>query len=119
RAIREQINSAVNVIMHLDRMPDGRRIVTSVTEVQGLEGDTILLQEVFRHRTVAEEDRSGNELVATGLRPKFLDKLHSLGIDVPAKVFQRPTVRVGVPEGRGRSARVPSARELAEPERSR
>jgi pilus assembly protein CpaF len=119
RAIREQINAAVNVIMHLDRVPDGRRIVTSVTEVQGLEGDTILLQEVFRHRSIAEDDRSGNELVATGLRPKFLDKLHSLGIDVPAKVFQRPSLRVAVPEGRRRSVRVPTARELAAPERSR
>src|SRR5213596_3141350 len=48
RAIREQVAAALDLIMHVDRLPDGRRVVTSVTEVQGLEGDTILLQEIFR-----------------------------------------------------------------------
>src|SRR5579863_1464994 len=52
RAIREQIASALNVIMHVDRMPDGRRVVTSVTEVQGMEGDIILLQEIFHYRNL-------------------------------------------------------------------
>src|SRR5205085_1896309 len=50
RAIREQICSAINVIMHLDRLPDGRRVVTSVTELQGMEGDTILLQDIFKYK---------------------------------------------------------------------
>ncbi len=120
RAIREQIAAAVDVIMHLDRLPDGRRVVTTVSELQGLEGDTLLLQEVFRYRTGSPVNgRSHGELVAAGLRPKFMDRLREANIEVPAKVFQRPTVRVATPEGRSRTARVPSARELAEPERSR
>jgi pilus assembly protein CpaF len=120
RAIREQIAAALDVIMHLDRLPDGRRVVTSVTEVQGLEGDTLLLQEVFRFRGgTGTNGKARGELIASGLRPKFVDRLREVGIEVPAKVFQRPTERVVTPENRTRNARVPSARELAEPERAR
>jgi pilus assembly protein CpaF len=119
RAIREQIAAAINVIMHLDRMPDGRRIVTSVTELQGLEGDTLLLQDVFTYRTSgAVNGRSHGELSATGLRPKFIDRLREIGVEVPAKVFQRPSLRTVTPESRTRT-RVPTAKELSEPERSR
>ena len=118
RAIREQINSAINIIVHLDRMNDGRRVVTSVTEIQGMEGDTILLQEVFRYRHGV--GGKGGELQATGLRPKFLDRLHELGIEVPAKVFHsKPAARPTAGDGRARPARVPTAKELAEPERAR
>ncbi|HZN13522.1 MAG TPA: CpaF family protein [Acidimicrobiales bacterium] len=119
RAIREQIAAALDVIMHLDRMPDGRRVVTSVTEVQGLEGDTLLLQDVFRYRTnTPVNGKTHGELVATGLRPKFIDRLREAGVEVPAKVFQRPSLRTVTPDSRART-RVPSANELAEPERSR
>ena len=111
RAIREQIASALNVIMHLDRMPDGRRVVTSITEVQGLEGDILLLQDVFHYQ-------SG--LVPTGLRPKFVDKLREMNVELPAKVFQRPSARsVSTSDARTRAARVPDVRDLAEPERAR
>ncbi len=120
RAIREQIVSALHLIMQVDRMPDGRRVVTAVTEVQGLEGDVVLLQDVFRYRMLpGEGGRPGGELVATGLRPKLVDRLESLGIEVPAKVFRAPVVTPEPPELRGRRARVPSPRELAEPERAR
>jgi pilus assembly protein CpaF len=123
RAIREQIASAINVIMHLDRMPDGRRVVTSVTEIQGMEGDTILLQDVFKYRTTHRVDEDGRrvsdgELVATGLRPKFLDKLHEAGIDVPAKVFRQPPPPPSAPRG-VRTTKVPSLKALAGPERAR
>jgi pilus assembly protein CpaF len=122
RAIREQIASAVHLIMHLDRMPDGRRVVTSLTELQGMEGDTILLQEVFKYQNLASRDgRPAGELGATGLRPKFVDKLNELGIELPAKVFHahRPAPSQ---EGRAKSTRqvrVPSARELASAERAK
>jgi pilus assembly protein CpaF len=120
RAIREQVAAALDVIMHLDRLPDGRRVVTSVTEVQGLEGDIMLMQEVFRFRgATGANSRGRGELVASGLRPKFLDRLRELGIEIPAKVFQRPSERIVTPEARTRGGRVPSARELAEPERAR
>ena len=89
RAIREQISSAINLIIHLDRMTDGRRVVTSATEIQGMEGDTILLQELFHYRLSPRTDgRPNGELIGTGLRPKFVDRLHEVGVDVPAKVFR-------------------------------
>ena len=122
RAIREQIASALHLIIHLDRMPDGRRIVTSLTELQGMEGDTILLQEVFHYRNLpARDGRVSGELAATGLRPKFVDKLNELGIDLPAKVFhstRSPAAATG--ERRStRQVRVPSTRDLATPERAK
>ena len=86
RAIREQIAAALDVIMHLDRLPDGRRVVTSVTEVQGLEGDTLLLQEVFRFRgATGNNGRARGAFVASGLRPKFIDRLRELGIEDPGQ----------------------------------
>jgi len=120
RAIREQIASALHIIMHLDRMPDGRRVVTSVTELQGMEGDTILLQEVFHYRNLPSRDgRPSGELVATGLRPKFLDKLNEMGIELPAKVFHRTPAPAADRPKSTRQVRVPSARELATPERAK
>ena len=119
RAIREQIASALDVIMHVERMPDGRRVVTSVTELQGMEGDIILLQEIFSYRNLpTASGKPAGELVATGLRPKFLDKLIEMEIELPARVFQQkapppPSTRPG------RSGRVPSTAELASLERSR
>jgi pilus assembly protein CpaF len=121
RAIREQIASALHLIMHLDRMPDGRRVVTSVTELQGMEGDTILMQEVFHYRNLpARDGRPSGELVATGLRPKFIDKLNEMGIELPAKVFHRtPAPAVDGRPKSSRQVRVPSARELANAERAK
>ena len=88
RAIREQIASAINVIVQLERQTDGSRKVTSVQEIQGMEGDTILLQEVFRFRPqLTAEGRQVGQMEATGLRPKFLEKLKSHGVEVPAKIL--------------------------------
>jgi pilus assembly protein CpaF len=122
RAIREQIHSALHLILQLDRMPDGRRVITSVTEVQGIEGDTILLQEVFKYRanTVRNGDgeRGGGELVPTGLRPHFLEKLAENGIEIPASALRsRPTAAAAAT--RGRVTRVPSHSRLAEADRAR
>ncbi len=120
RAIREQIVSALHLIMQVDRMPDGRRVVTAVTEVQGLEGDVVLLQDLFHYRMLASErGKPSGALVATGLRPKLVDRLEAQDIEVPAQVFRPPARTIPTHESRGRRARVPSARELAEPERAR
>jgi pilus assembly protein CpaF len=117
RAIREQIASALDLIVHVDRMPDGRRVVTSVTEVQGMEGDIILLQEIFTYRSgLAVDGKSQGELVATGLRPRFLDKIATSGVEVPARVFQSRPASGGA---RSRSARLASPAELAEQSRAR
>ena len=109
RAIREQIASALHLIMQVDRTPDGRRVVTSLTEVQGMEGDTILLQDLF---VMSEQG-----LVATGLRPRLADKLHRLGIDVPATAFRAPAPVTAMPAKR--RLRIPDPHELAERERVR
>lgn len=89
RAIREQIASAIDVIVQVDRRPDGRRVVASVAEVQGMEGDKILVQEVF----ATGRDRQGAPAVPlpTGLRPHFLETLLDRSVTVPASVFRRPT----------------------------
>jgi pilus assembly protein CpaF len=88
RAIREQIASAINIIVQLERMTDGSRKVTSMQEIQGMEGDTILLQEVFRFRPqLTAEGRQVGQMEATGLRPKFLERLKAHGVEVPAKLL--------------------------------
>jgi pilus assembly protein CpaF len=117
KAIREQVASALNIIMHVERMPDGRRVVTSLTEVQGMEGDIILLQEIFAYRVLPQVGaKPAGELAATGLRPKFLDKLALAGIDVPARAFQ--TAAMPGPGRATRSGRLPTVTELAGAERS-
>ena len=90
RAIREQITSGLDLIMQLNRMPDGRRVVTSVTEVQGMEGDIVLLQDLFVYRALsaAEAGKPAGRLVPTGLRPKFVEKLAENGAELPAAAFR-------------------------------
>ncbi len=107
RAIREQVASALNVIVQLERQTDGSRKVTSVQEIQGLEGDTILLQEIFRFRPqITSEGRQVGQLESTGLRPKFLDKLKAHGVEIPAKILQAsPAVRA---ERNGKNVPPPS-----------
>ena len=119
RAIREQVASALDVIIHLDRLPDGRRVVTSLTELQGMEGETILVQDLFHYRLGRrdEEGRPEGELVPTGLRPKFLDRLAEAGIDLPAKAF-RPD-RAELAPGRPPRGRDPKVAQLLRPERVR
>jgi pilus assembly protein CpaF len=122
KAIREQIAAAIDIIIHVDRLPDGRRVVTAVSEVQGLEGETILLQEIFKFRFFpgTERGKPAGELVATGLRPKFMDKLIEREIEVPASAFRSPTpVRSSTQSVVRRKVRVPDAGEIVERERLR
>jgi pilus assembly protein CpaF len=90
RAIREQISSALQVIVHQARMKDGSRRITHVTEIVGMEGDVITLQDLFLFDYSAGIDEDGKflgGLKSTGLRPRFLDKLQERGISVSAEVF--------------------------------
>jgi pilus assembly protein CpaF len=121
KAIREQIASAIDIIIHVDRLPDGRRVVTAVSEVQGLEGETILLQEIFKFRFLpgTERGKPSGELVATGLRPKFMDKLVEREIEVPASAFRSPTPLRPAASVVRRKVRVPEPGEIAERERLR
>jgi pilus assembly protein CpaF len=122
KAIREQIAAAIDIIIHVDRLPDGRRVVTAVSEVQGLEGETILLQEIFKFRFLpgTERGKPSGELVATGLRPKFMDKLAEREIEVPASAFKSPTpLRSSGTTPVRRKVRIPEPGEIAERERLR
>ena len=85
RAIREQIASALDLVVHQARLRDGSRKITHVTEVQGLEGDAILLQDlfVFRQRGLSPDERVLGCHEATGCRPRFLEKLEAEGVSVP------------------------------------
>ena len=88
RAIREQIASAVDLVVHHERMRDGSRRVVNVTEVQGMESDTIVLQDIFTfQQTGIQDGRIIGQLRATGMRPRFISKLEAAGIYLPPSVF--------------------------------
>jgi Flp pilus assembly CpaF family ATPase len=90
RAVREQVASAVNLIVHISRLRDGTRRVTHITEVQGMEGDIVTLQDAFVFDYSAGVDSNGRFLgkpVPTGVRPRFTDRFVDLGIKISPHVF--------------------------------
>lgn len=98
RAIREQVSSAVNLIVHLSRLRDGTRRVTHITEVQGMEGEVVTLQDAFVFDYSAGVDRNGRFLgqpISTGIRPRFIDHFAELGITVSPGIFSGITSQLG------------------------
>lgn len=88
RAIREQIAGAVDLIVHQSRLKDGSRRITNVTEVQGMEGDVIVLQDVFSfEQTGMENGRVVGRLKPTGIRPKFMEQFETANIFLPPNIF--------------------------------
>ncbi|MFT3894093.1 MAG: CpaF family protein [Anaerolineales bacterium] len=88
RAIREQVSSAVDVICQQERMRDGTRKVTAITEVSGMEGDIITMTDIFVfEQTGTENGKIMGRLRPTGLRPKFMDKIEAAGINLPPSIF--------------------------------
>jgi pilus assembly protein CpaF len=88
RAIREQIASAVDVIVQQERMRDGTRKIVTVAEVSGMEGDVITMTDIFVfEQTGTENGRIVGRLRPTGLRPKFMDKIEASGIHLPPSIF--------------------------------
>ena len=88
RAIREQVSSAVDLIVHQNRLKDGTRKITNITEVQGMEGDVIIMQDVFVfEQTGVVEGKIQGQLKATGIRPKFTEKFEVMGIHLPPGLF--------------------------------
>jgi pilus assembly protein CpaF len=89
RAIRQQVASALDMIIHLERLEDGTRRVTAITEVQRMESDVITLQDLFEFKVerVTPERVVIGELGATGLRPTFLHKFEKRGITLPIDLF--------------------------------
>jgi pilus assembly protein CpaF len=92
RAMREQIASALDVIIQVNRMSDGSRRVTSITEVTTMEGDVITSQEIyrFRRRGVAPDGTVVGQFEPTGVRPVFADRLKVAGVDLPDTMFTMP-----------------------------
>jgi pilus assembly protein CpaF len=88
RAIREQVASALNLIVHQERMRDGTRKIVNITEVQGMEGDVIVLSDIFVfEQTGVEDGKVIGRLKPTGLRPKFLEEIEKFNIKLPPDIF--------------------------------
>ncbi|MCK4898476.1 MAG: CpaF family protein [Anaerolineales bacterium] len=88
RAIREQISSAIDVVIHQERMRDGSRKIVKITEVSGMEGEVITMTDIFQFEHSGYEDgKVIGRLRPTGLRPKFMDKIEAAGIHLPPTIF--------------------------------
>jgi pilus assembly protein CpaF len=88
RAIREQIASALELVVHLERLRDGTRKVSHIAEIQGMEGDVITMTDIYVfEQTGFENGKVIGRLRPTGLRPRFMDKIEAAGIRLPASIF--------------------------------
>ena len=89
KAIRQQISGALDVIVQQARLKDGTRKITNITEVQGLEGDVVVLQDIFiyQQQGVDKNGKILGRMVSTGIRPKFYERLETSGIHIPASIF--------------------------------
>jgi len=96
RAARNQIASAMNIVIQIERLVDGHRRIVSLSEITGMEGETITMQEIFRFRATgrAEDGRVLGQFEATGIRPKFLAETAAYGIALSPELF-RPDVKLG------------------------
>lgn len=90
RAVRTQVSSAIDLILQQSRIRDGTRKITHITEVQGMEGDTIILQDLFLYVQdyIDERGKSVGHFEATGLQPAFMDKFKMNGVDLPLSLFR-------------------------------
>ncbi len=90
RAIRTQISSAIDLILQQSRIRDGSRKITHISEVQGMEGDTIIVQDLFQYVQdfIDERGKSVGHFESLGLQPAFLDKFKMNGVDLPLSIFE-------------------------------
>ena len=95
RAIRQQIASAINVVVQLSRLSDGSRRLMSLQEVSGMEGEVVTMQELFTFRRDGLDEKGDvqGQLIPTGIRPRFFERLKSHGFDLPANLFAPPADR--------------------------
>jgi pilus assembly protein CpaF len=91
QAVRRQIASAITIVLQVARFSDGTRRLTHITEITGMENDVVSMQDVFvfEKQGVSEEGKTLGSFTATGIRPKFADKLQASGINVPAHFFEQ------------------------------
>jgi pilus assembly protein CpaF len=87
RAIREQMASAVDLLIHLHRFRDGSRRVVRVCEVEGMEGEVITLTDLYSFHPAAPGTAGFGTIRSTGIRPKFTEELAELGIELPGELF--------------------------------
>jgi pilus assembly protein CpaF len=91
KAIRQQVSSAISMIIQLARLKDGSRKIVSITEVVGMEGDTVTMQEIFRFESKGADPLTGKiigDVSPTGIRPKIIDRLFDMGIPLPPRMAQ-------------------------------
>ncbi len=91
RAIREQMSSALNVLIHLGRMAGGGRKIVEISEITGMEGDTICLHEIFRYeqKGVDEDGNAQGDFEVCGVRPRLLARFKAYGVEMSPEAFQR------------------------------
>jgi pilus assembly protein CpaF len=96
RALRQQVSSAINVIVQAQRLSGGKRKVTRVSEITGMEGDQIQLQDlfVFEQTGLDEAGMARGHFAVTGIRPKCLERIASHGISLPAELFLRKQIEM-------------------------
>jgi pilus assembly protein CpaF len=88
RAIREQVASAIDLVVQQSRLRDGSRKITSITEIQGMEGDIITMSDIFAfEQTGVEAGKVIGRIRPTGIRPKFIDRIETAGVHLPPSVF--------------------------------
>jgi pilus assembly protein CpaF len=97
KAMRQQVSSAVHLIIQASRLQGGIRRVTHITEVVGMEQDTIVMQDIYKYvqTGIDETGRARGHFEATGVRPTFMSKLESAGVRLPASAFKQ---RVMLPD---------------------
>ena len=90
KAIREQVANAIELVIHLERLTDGTRKIVKVSEVQGMEGDVIVMQDLFTfNQTGMKKGLVQGSLKATGLRPRFITKMVANNIEIPESIFEK------------------------------
>ncbi len=107
KAIRQQIASAINLIVQLSRLKDGSRKITAISEVVGMEGETITMQDILRFEPKGADPRTGKivgDLNLSGIRPKIIDRLFDMGIPLPPRLAQlfpdrRQLLQAGIQPG--------------------
>jgi pilus assembly protein CpaF len=103
RAMRQQIASAINLVIQVSRLSDGSRKLMQISEIVGMEGDVITMQDIFIYdrEGVGENDKILGRFRATGIRPRFSDRLKSYGIDLSSLLFSNlaapESARAGLP----------------------
>ena len=94
KAVRTQIASAVDIIIQANRLQGGKRRVTHITEIVGMEQDTVVMQDIFLYEKdgIDENGVAKGRFVSTGVRPNFMDRLESCGVRLPASAFRQRTM---------------------------